>query len=231
MITVNLSFFNQNDILIKHVELWKSYPDELKKLFTFFIIDDFSKTSAIEVLNDIDLSDLNIHIYRVLDDLVCNIAGVRNLGAKECNTEWMVILDMDTMISVEMANQLIELIKNDSGGNVYKFNRKVLGNSNHEKNNKMHPAICLIKKDDYWNIGGCEEDLVGNYGSTDPCFWYRAKNKINIIYKENIYLIYEPNGEADIIRNKSINKKKMMQFKKSNKWSNNYIRFKWSKLY
>ena len=83
MITVNLSFFNQNDILIKHVELWKSYPDELKKLFTFFIIDDFSKTSVIEVLNDIDLSDLNIHIYRVLDDLVCNIAGVRNLGAKK----------------------------------------------------------------------------------------------------------------------------------------------------
>ena len=69
-----------------------------KKLFTFFIIDDCSKKDTLQILKDYDLSDLNISIYRVLDDLVCNIAGVRNLGATECQTEWMVILDMDTLL-------------------------------------------------------------------------------------------------------------------------------------
>lgn len=231
MITINLSFYNQDEILRKHVELWKTYPDEIKKYFTFFIIDDCSKNNALDILTDIDLSNLNIHIYRVLEDLVCNIAGVRNLGASECQTEWMVILDMDTMISIEMALQLIELVKNNQGNNVYKFNRKVLNNVEHPKNNKMHPAICLIRKKDYWSIGGCEENLVGNYGYTDPCFWYRAKGKVNIKYMKNIYLIYEQLGEANIIRDKKKNKQKMIKLKKNNNWSKDYIRFSWNKLY
>lgn len=231
MITVNLSFYNQNEILRKHVELWNSYSNEIKKYFTFFIIDDCSKNNALDILKDIDLSNLNIHIYRVLDDLVCNIAGVRNLGATECKSEWMVILDMDTMISEEMATQLIELAKNNQGSNVYKFNRKVINNPKHKKNNKMHPAICLIRKEDYWNIGGCEENLVGNYGCTDPCFWHRAKGKVNVKYMDNIFLLYEEQGEANINRDKKKNKKKMLILKKRNNWSQDFIRFKWEKIY
>ena len=146
MITVNLSFYNQDDILIKHVKMWKSYPSNIKNLFTFYIIDDCSNNNALEILKNIDLSDLNICIYRVQDDLICNISGVRNLGAKECLTEWMMILDMDTLISQKMAEELVDLVKNNEGSNVYKFNRYVLNNDKHKKNNKIHPAVCLIKK-------------------------------------------------------------------------------------
>ena len=143
MITINLSYYNQSEVLLQHIKMWKSYPDQNKNLYTFFIIDDCSTISAYNILKNIDLSDLNINIYRVLDDLVCNIAGVRNLGANECKTEWMVILDMDTIIDITMAKQLIDLVNNNNdNNNVYKFNRKVLDNSDHKKNNKMHPAIC-----------------------------------------------------------------------------------------
>ena len=41
-------------------------------------------------------------------------------------------------------------------------------------------GMSLLRKKDYWNVGGCEEDLVGNYGQTDPIFWYRAKGKLKI---------------------------------------------------
>ena len=46
----------------------------------------------------------------------------------------------------------------------------------------------------------------------------------------NIYLIYEPDGEADINRDKKVNKNKMLKFKKNNNWSNTYLRFEWIKL-
>ena len=88
-----------------------------------------------------------------------------------------------------MLSLLIKLAQNNQGSCVYKFNRKVIDNPKHPKNNKMHPAICLIKKEDYWNIGGCEEDLIGHYGSTDPCFWHRAIGKVNVRYMNNIYLL------------------------------------------
>jgi hypothetical protein len=232
LITINLSFYNQSDnMLLKHINTWESYPDDIKNLFTFYIIDDASKKPASEIIKK--ETDLDLHLYRVEEDLYCNIAGVRNLGAKECNTPWMVILDMDTIISKELAQSMIELAnKNINNNIVFKFNRKVPDNSNHIKHNKPHPAICLIRKSNYWKIGGCEEDLVGHYGYTDPSFWYRAKNKkVSINIQKKLFLLYYPEGESDINRDNKHNKKLFEKRKKDNKWSNKYIRFKWHKVF
>ena len=109
---IYLSYYNQSkDILMRHINYWKAFPDEIRNLFTFFIIDDGSKFTAYDSLKDEDLSGIDLHIYRVKEDLYCNIAGVRNLGAKECKTPWIVILDMDTCIESNMAKSLIELAK------------------------------------------------------------------------------------------------------------------------
>lgn len=225
-ITINLSFYNQNEVLKKHVLGWKSYPEETKGQFSFCIVDDCSKTNAVEVLKDMDLSDLDINIYRVEEDLFCNIAGVRNLSAKVCQTEWMVILDMDTMISSDLAEKMLELSKSDSG-NCFKFNRR---DPNGVKNNQAHPAVCLLKREDYWNVGGCEEDLVGNYGYTDPSFWHRAQGKIRVHTLGNAYLDYITAGEAKITRNTSHNGGLFVEKTRKNNWSTDFIRFKWKKI-
>lgn len=232
-ITINLSYYNQPiETIVRHIDNWKKYPEDIKKNFTFFIIDDCSKVPLVELLSDYDFEDLDLHIYRVLEDLYCNIAGVRNLGASECKTDYMVILDMDTVIDSKMANSLVELIAKqpNNENKVFKFNRKVSDNNKHEKHNQMHPAICLIRKDDYWKIGGCEEDFVGHYGCTDPSFWFRSKGIVEIIDCNNIYLQYYPDAEADIKRDKKHNKLLSEEKKKNNSWSTNFIRFKWEKL-
>ena len=107
-ITINLSFYNQNEVLKKQVESWKSWSKEVRDQFSFCIVDDCSKKSAIDILSD-DLTDLDLSIYRVTEDLYCNIAGVRNLSAQECKTDWMVILDMDTFVSEELASSMLIL--------------------------------------------------------------------------------------------------------------------------
>jgi len=228
-ITINLSFYNQNQVLRQHVMLWKSWSEDVRNQFAFCIIDDCSKISALDILQGIDLNDIDVSIYRVEEDLVCNIAGVRNLAATVCETEWMVILDMDTMITEQLANSMLQLITQDSGL-CFKFNRRVSNNPNHNKNNQMHPAVCLIRKDDYWSVGGCEEDLVGHYGQTDPIFWYRARGKLNIQMMNNLYLEYIPAGEADIIRNTAHNQKVFQEKIKNNSWSTDFVRFSWKKV-
>ena len=150
------------------------------------------------------MSKIELSIYRVKKDLFCNIAGVRNLSAKICKTDWMLILDMDTIISSKFASEILPLI-NSPKGNCYKFNRKVNNNPFHKKNRTIHPAVCLIRVKDYWDVGGCEEDLVGHYGQTDPIFWYRAQGKLKIITKKNIFLEYIPEGESNINRDASHN--------------------------
>ena len=231
-ITVNLSYYNQpKKTLIRHLDNWKKFKKEIRDQFSFVVIDDCSKIPAKKLLNDYDFEDLDFHLYQVEEDLYCNIAGVRNLGATECVTPYLIILDMDTVIDSNMAESLIKLAdENINKKNVFKFNRKVPGNSNHIKHNKMHPAICLIRKEDYWRVGGCEEDLVGHYGETDPCFWYRANGIVNEILCRNINLLYYPDAEADINRDIKHNSKIFAQKKLYNNWSIDFIRFKWKKI-
>jgi hypothetical protein len=271
-ITILLSYYNQGfDILKKHIDLWNNYDPEIIQYFKFIIIDDCSLKKPIkDILPKLKIDfecECNyekiknrLSIYRVIDDLYCNISGVRNLGAKLCDTEWILILDMDCLVGNDMAKSLVDIIlkekekKNDSK-NCYKFNRRVLGNPEHPKHLKVHPAICLIRLCTYWDIGGCEEDLVGNYGFTDPCFWLRAQDKVSIKVRKDIFIDYIDEGEADIDRDTSTNsiifekRKKFVEiYSKIEKgliygsisdirklqklcgWSDNYVRFKWEKI-
>lgn len=229
-ITINLSFYNQNQVLRQHVMLWKSWSEDIRSQFTFCIVDDCSKIPALDILQDIDLTDIDLSIYRVEEDLVCNIAGVRNLAATVCSTEWMVILDMDTMITEELAKEMLELSEIASPATCFKFNRKVTDNPYHQKNNQIHPAVCLLRKEDYWKVGGCEEDLVGHYGQTDPIFWHRAKGVLDVEVKKDLYLDYLPEGEAEINRDTRHNFQLFNQKKKSQDWSTDYVRFQWKRI-
>ena len=195
------------------------YPEALKNLEKF-----------LDCLKDFDLSTLDLSIYRVKEDLFCNIAGVRNLSAKECKTEWMVILDMDTIITSKLASSMLNLCDYPSG-TCFKFNRRVPKRPFHNKNGQQHPAVCLLRKKEYWSVGGCDEDLVGNYGQTDPIFWYRAKDKLKIISCMDMFLEYIPEGEASIKRNKEKNFKLFQEKKNNNNWAKDFIRFDWEKIY
>jgi len=260
MITFLLSYYNQgSDILKKHIDLWKSYSTDgsLGKYFKFIIIDDCSLKKPLDLM-DFNSLGLDISFYRVLDDLFCNISGVRNLGARICDTEWLLILDMDCLVGVDMAKGLVQIILENNNiidKTCYKFNRRVKSNKSHPKNGIIHPAVCLIKKSDYWNIGGCEEDLVGNYGYTDPCFWLRAQGKIGVMIRKDLYIDYIEEGEAEINRDNSKNNlifakrkkyvgicsmikkgliyggvKDLQKLKGLYGWSDKYIRFRWEKI-
>ena len=226
-LTVVLSYFNQATMLERHLQQWENYPQALQRSVQFIIIDDCSDIPAKAIVNRFRPSSLSLRVYRVLDNLYCNIAGVRNLGASECKTEWMLILDMDTMISTKLLRTAFSLIKKNRSAVAYRFNRTVPNDPTHVKNGLPHPAVCLIRKQDYWSIGGCEEDLVGNYGYTDPCFRLRADGKVKQIIKHRAYLEYQPEGESDITRDKQINRAKFYSYKANGGWSNQYLKFSW----
>ena len=113
----------------------------------------------------------------------------------------------------------------------FKFNRRVPRRPFHKKNGQQHPAVCLLRKKEYWGVGGCDEDLVGNYGQTDPIFWYRARNKLKIISCNDMFLEYIPEGEASINRDTEINYNLFQEKKKNNSWAKDFIRFEWEKIY
>ena len=231
LITIILSYYNQpRKMLEKHLTLWKYFPPYIQKYFTFLIIDDASRESIQEFLSQKEYQKLDLHLFQVQEDLYCNIAGVRNLGAVKTQTPFLLMLDMDTLVNKTMAEQLVKLAQNNINNQlVFKFLRRT-ADPQHPKNNTFHPAVCLIRKEDYWRIGGCEEDLVGHYGYTDPCFWLRAQGKVRIIFLRDIILLYDEEGEADINRDTTHNQKIYEDRMKNNNWSDKYLRFKWGTL-
>ena len=229
-LTICLSYYNQKHALIKVVKDWVLYSDEVKEAFTFSIVDDCSYwRNAWEVLKDeVDLSSLDLHIYRVKKDLYCNISGARNLAARECNTEWMMILDVDTIMTKEVSEQVLAIINTpkELSKDAYKFNR--VRHKNGKPYEKPHPACCLIRTKDYWRVGGCNEDLVGKYGGTDADFWNKwAKAGLGVFTFKDIYLKHFEGGQAPGI-NRNFNKKRVHDaLPKPPK----YVRFPWEKIY
>jgi len=228
-VTICLSYYNQKSALREIVLGWKSYPEKVKEAFSFSIVDDYSLTgTALSTIGDIDLSDLDLHIYRVEQDLYCNIAGARNLAVQECKTEWIVILDVDTIITNETSEQILSLASVPRecplAKDGYKFSRKNIEG----KTVQPHPATCLIRKEDYWKAGGCNEDLVGDYGGTDNFFWagWRAA-ELNVTTLRNVYVETGPRGTAP-----GINREKWRPRKHPSLPSPpQHVRFIWKKLY
>lgn len=231
LITVNISYYNQSkEVLLKHINAWNNIPNSIKGYFIFNIIDDCSNVPINNLLKDVNFNNIKINFYRVLEDLYCNISGVRNLGYHITKTPYMLILDMDTLMDSVMAVQLFKLVNvNIHNMYVFRFGRTT-EDPKHKKNNTIHPAVCLIRTNDYKRIGGCEEDLVGHYGYTDPCFWQRSSGKVRIINLRDIKLRYLVEGEADIDRDSSHNLKIYQERVLKQNWSKKKIRFKWVKL-
>lgn len=236
LITVCLSYYNQPEVMVDQLKWWLEYSGDVKKRMSFFIIDDCSTRGALDVIKDVGLyerlGELSITIFRVKEDKFCNISGVRNLGATECITPYMVILDMDTFISNNTMEKMIAVAESNIDKKIaFIFNRRVESNPSHKKHNKLHPAVSLIRVKDYWDVGGCDEDYVGNYGYTDPTFWWRAKNLIEKHECRNIYLDYKDEGECDMVRDTRKNKRLFEKKMADGSWSSDFIRFEYIKEY
>lgn len=229
-ITIILSYYNQPlDFLQKHINSWNSF--ENKDKFHFIIVDDCSRTIRLKDLIPSINSKVNIEYYEIVDNIKWNLPGSRNLGVYNSNTEWIMLCDMDTIIDNVCANEMlkaIELPHNDKY--IFRFNRIVPDDNKHEKHLKMHPGLRMLRRKDYIDVNGCDEDLAGNYGYyTLSLEEHLFQKKDFMLYDlENAYVLYYPEGDCDYLdKNKKKNKKKVEHKIKTKSWSNDMIRFSW----
>jgi len=229
-ITIITTFYNQNDFLKKVVLDWISWTDAVRDQFSFCILDDYSETIATEVLKDTDLSNLDLSIYRVTDDIPWNQHGATNLGIQECSTEYVMVIDMDTIVSENLAVELLKLANLNVENVAYRFNRMKKDGSVY----KIHPKVCLINKKEFWEVGGYDEDFCGNYGGNDMWFWYRwAHHNKQVENKSDLYLgMRNEFGRAPNMVRCAKHNTHLFKIKQKRKdvFPKDFIRFGWEKL-
>ena len=208
VLTIGILYYARPSRLLRQLETFvSSYPIHIQNQISILIVDDGSPVGlrATEYLDIIEKShsqqqvggggDINspfqhlhsIRIVRVLIDKAFNHGGARNLACYVCETEKILLLDLDMLIDQQMIQQILplSLIEQQEEGEgtgqrrsiAHRFNRirptTTTDSTSTLSNDGLHPAIMLANVSTYWNSGGCDEDFVGSYGHTDKHFWYK----------------------------------------------------------
>ncbi len=176
-LTLIMPFYLNATMLELQMAAWAAWPTKMKRRLRIILIDDGSPAPAAGVPRPEGLPDLRI--YRVAEDRPWHQHAARNLGAHEAPEGWMLLTDMDHMLTEEAARALFKQI--DKGRldpcTIYMLDRIEADTGEVTRGPtgqpKPHPNSFLVTRETYWRIGGYDEDLTGIYG-TDSAFRNRA---------------------------------------------------------
>lgn len=177
MITLVMPFYSNSEMLCRQYEGWAAWPEKLKRRIEIILIDDGSPEPAIDVPRPEGLPALRI--YRVTEDRPWHQHAARNLGAHVANEGWLLLTDMDHVLTADAAHSLLKSIDKGrlDGGTIYMLDRIEADTGEPTLNGngkpKPHPNSFVVTRELYWRIGGYDEDYCGIYG-TDGLFKARA---------------------------------------------------------
>lgn len=234
-------YYENPGMLKLQIKNWNSMPWQLKERFKIILVDDGSPNSpAVDVLLDNPLEDVNLELYRVLEDIPWNQNGAHNLGMNRAADGWCLVTDIDHIVVPSEMNKLFDL--KAATGKYYTFARRQIRELQ-VADFKRHPNSWLLTKEMYWKSGGYDEDFAGHYGS-DSVFRTALRQAARGVVHLDIHLVVcdehdlpdantrhfgkvEPGGIRKDSKYHSANDPKLAQ--KRRHWTKavDPIRFKW----
>ncbi len=157
-------------MLERQASEWAQYPPAIQ----IIVVDDGSPEPAIDVLP----ADCRAAVYRITIDIPWNRNGARNLGAHVATTEWILHIDIDHVLPVQSAFDLLSL--DISPPAWFRFARFRVGRADATRKKdeiatdvefgpiKPHIDSYLCARELYWRVGGYDEDYSGSLGGSSP---------------------------------------------------------------
>jgi hypothetical protein len=221
-LTIITHVYNAQAGIDMQTQVWRSYPDEVRKQLEFIVIDDFSDPPL-----KVDRNDLNLRLLRVDDDIDWNMAGCRNLAAIHAASPWLLYFDCDNIASAANLTALLGGLQLLDPRKLYVFGRA-------ENGQIVEPHInsFLLARTSFFAVGGYDEDFVGHYGYEDVLFrnlWRRSMDGevllTDIVFKQMGWRTETLN--RDLERNKALIEQKALQgFRKPV----GLVRFNWHEV-
>lgn len=177
--TLIIPFYRNSEMLRRQLQEIANYPIG----WHFIVVDDGSPEPAapivrewldIQISSGLQLRFDSIPLYRIDVDIPWNREGARNLASRECNTDWMVHVDIDHILPANCAARLLQHTWNER--DFYRFPRFRVGAADETRNKdripreqtfgEIHPHVdsYLCTKEAYWKAGGYNEDFSGILG-------------------------------------------------------------------
>lgn len=171
IISLVMPFYMNPDMLALQYATWAGWSDKAKAQIEVVIVDDCSPQPAVDVDRPEGLPVLRI--FRVAEDRPWWQHGARNVGAHEAEGPWLLLTDMDHVLTADAADALLKRIGQLDASTAYFLHRieadTGLPTVNEAGQHKPHPNSFVMTRDLYWRVGGYDEDYCGVYG-TDGLF-------------------------------------------------------------
>ncbi len=159
-LTVMHPFFGEEQRLLKMLDIWDAWSDDVKDHVQLILIDDHGSPSVEEVIANRPI-DYNLSVYRIHDSLTANMAGAVNLGMMLAATPWILTMDSDYSFMPDVMHRLLSF-KPDQG-DVYSF----LMDPPRVRDgvSLSHTNTFLLHKDVFITINGFDEDFTGKWSN------------------------------------------------------------------
>lgn len=159
-LTFVYAYYDNGDMLRRHLMEWAAYKPEHKSQIQIIIVDDASPNKPAMPIVQGNYSGIDTRVYRVIPDIPWNQDGARNLGMARASTDWAFMTDMDHLVSRGQIGRMLAF--EPLRGNYYLPNQYTTDGMNLRK---PHPNTYLMHVEDFWSMGGYDEDFAGVYGS------------------------------------------------------------------
>lgn len=161
-LTLAYAYYNNPNMLRRQLEEWLSYPEAIRQELEIIVTDDCSDTAPLKDILPFP-AGLNIRAFRVLKKKPWNWLACRNIGAHYASGTWVLLTDMDHMLQRPHMEKLMAKLPGLHENTVYLFTRV---SAPDDSKYKPHDDSFLMTKSMYWKIGGYDEELSGNYGTS-----------------------------------------------------------------
>lgn len=182
-ITMIVPYYRNPKMLREQIETWKRYGEKVRRTLKITVVDDGSPDRAYEVFTHKDIDEfftygVRVDLYRIVDNIPWNRGGARNLGSMMAQTPWLLHMDIDHVLPVTCAD---ELIKQDfDKAYTHRFRRFRNGQADMTRKKdalpecaeygeiKPHIDSYLCTREMFDRVGGYDEDYSGCLGGGSP---------------------------------------------------------------
>ncbi|MCP4899963.1 MAG: glycosyltransferase family 2 protein [bacterium] len=163
-LTLCMAVYGQPEMLAKQIATVERYPESIRDNLTVVIVDDHgdpavSKESAVELALHVD----SVKLFRVDRNIPWNQMGARNLAMFH-SKGWCLMIDPDMVFRPSIMERMFQAAEKLKRGRVVKYG---LRHKTDGRIDMTSPNTYLIHRDDFFAVGGYDEDYAGNKGWSD----------------------------------------------------------------
>lgn len=237
-LAIIIACYGQPQMMAKQEKHWLSFPENLAERLEIIIVDDHGDppySPSAEVIQ----APFEFRAYRADENIEWNQMGARNLGMREAEAPWRLMLDPDMLLSAPNLARIFQLYPEFRKGIHYKPQLRPC------RDPWGSPNLYIVHGDDFWRAGGYNEDFAGHKGYSDVVL-HRTLDAVTIrSHLDRIWLEFVSNTQipdADVrtlSRDLAVNREKFeaaVKWASKNGWKNyakgvvNHVRFPWHRI-